>query len=381
MKIGLVCPYNITRGGGVQEVIFALRDGLVARGHEVKIIAPVPRELSDVDTSHVLFLGAAVAFKSPMQTLTDISVSVTTEHIDEALKAEKFDILHFHEPWQPVLSRQILSRSTSVNIATFHAKVPETLMSRTVVKVVTPYTKAVLKYLQELTAVSEAATEYVASLTDAPVTIIPNGIDLAHYRQALKLKKSPKVGQTILFIGRLERRKGMKYLLRAFELLLQENPDASLLVAGDGPDKQKLEAEVESRGLPNVTFLGYVNEETKLRLLAEADLFCSPAIYGESFGIVLLEAMAAGLPIVAGDNSGYASVLQGIGALSLANPQDTPAFARHMQLLLSEEPLRKIWKAWAQKHVEQFNYPRIIDMYENLYRDALKRHRPKHAKT
>ncbi len=147
------------------------------------------------------------------------------------LETKQFDVLHFHEPWVPLLSRQLLQRSTSVNIATFHAKIPETIMSRTVIKVVTPYLKSVMRYLHKLTAVSTSGAEYAAGLTDKPITIIPNGIDLSKYKQVQPPNDSS--GKTILFIGRLERRKGVKYLLQAYQLLAQDNPEISLIIAGD----------------------------------------------------------------------------------------------------------------------------------------------------
>jgi phosphatidylinositol alpha-mannosyltransferase len=147
-----------------------------------------------------------------------------------------------------------------------------------------------MKYLHVLTAVSDSGAEYAASLTDLPITIIPNGIDLNKYRHKAVKSKS----KTILYIGRLERRKGTKYLLRAYHLFAQDNPDVRLLIAGDGPDREKLELLAEDLKLKNISFLGYISEELKLQLLAEADIFCSPAIFGESFGIVLLEAMATG---------------------------------------------------------------------------------------
>ena len=372
MKIGLVCPYNMTRGGGVQEIVKDLRLELARRGHDVKIITPQPREVKNNTTEGIIFLGAAADFRSPLHTTPQFSVSVDPAEIDTMLETEQFDILHFHEPWVPMLSKQILSRSKAVNIATFHAKVPETLMSRTVAKVVTPYTKSVLKYLHELTAVSDAAAEYIGGLTDEPVTIIPNGIDLTRY-QVSKVKK-PHGGKTILFIGRLERRKGLKYLFSAYQELTHKEPELKLIIAGDGPDREKLELLAQTMKLPNVTFLGFVSEEVKLQLLIDADLFCSPAIYGESFGIVLLEAMASGLVTVAGNNSGYAAVLQEMGAISLVNPKDIEEFTRRLGLLLNEEKIRNEWRQWALEYVKQFNYPNIVERYEELYKFALKEH-------
>lgn len=373
MKIGLVCPYNIAKGGGVQEIVRAMRTELIARGHDVKIITPQPKDTKDCDTDGVIFVGQATDFHSPLHTTTQLSASSDLEALEQMLESEQFDVLHFHEPWVPMLSRQLLSRSTCVNVATFHAKVPETLMSRTVVKVVTPYLKSVLKYLDNLTAVSDAAAEYVSGLTDEPISIIPNGIDLKLYKRAPK-RRSKKAARSILYVGRLEHRKGVKYLLEAYELLSQDLEDVSLVIAGDGPDREKLELMVEERNLPNVSFLGYVSDEQKKQLLNDADLFCSPAIFGESFGIVLLEAMAGGLVTVAGNNSGYTAVMQEMGAISLVNPRDSEEFARRLRLLLTEEDLRKMWQQWAAKYVKQFSYPNVVSQYEDLYNLAMSQH-------
>ena len=373
MKIGLVCPYNIAKSGGVAEVVHTLYRELKSRGHTVKIITPQPRDGSADPKEDIIFAGTSSDFRSPTHTTLQVSASVDTEAIAQMLEQEAFDILHFHEPWVPVLSRQVLSRSNSVNIATFHGVVPETLMSRTVVKVVTPYALSILKYLHELTAVSEAAAEYVRSLTDEPITIVPNGIDLSQYKVAPKNKE--RTTKTILYIGRLERRKGVKYLLQAYKLLSQEVDDISLIIAGDGPDREKLELLSEDLELPNVSFLGYISDELKMELLQQADLFCSPAVYGESFGIVLLEAMACGLVTVAGNNSGYASLMEELGALSIVNPHDDEEFARRLKLLLTQEDLRTLWQHWALDFVKQFSWPRVIDQYEALYRAALEQHK------
>lgn len=373
MKIGLVCPYNIALGGGVQELIRAMRENLAARGHTVKIITAQPRDSSGLDTSDMIFLGRGIDLQWPNHTTAPLSSGLSIEAIEQTMEVEKFDILHFHEPWVPALSRQILSCSRSVNIATFHAKVPETIMNRTLAKVITPYMRSVLRDLHELTAVSGPAAEYVRSLTDRPITFIPNGIDL----QRFTFTKRPVSGspKTILYVGRLESRKGVKYLLRAFRLLANTQDDIRLIIAGDGSDRQKLETYVRDLHIPRVEFRGYVTDEEKVQLLSEADLFCSPAIFGESFGIVLLEAMASGAVTVAGDNSGYASVMKQLGALSLVNPKDAPEFARRLNLLLNETKLRILWQSWAAEYVKQFSYEKVVDQYEALYERALTKHK------
>lgn len=373
MKIGLVLPYNIAKDGGVREHVLAQYHELKKRGHTVKILTPQPREGGELPVEDVIFVGAAADFRSPTHTSLQVSASVDTEAIAQMLEHEGFDILHFHEPWVPVLSRQVLSRSTSVNIATFHGVVPETLMSKTVVRVVTPYALSILKYLHELTAVSEAAAEYVRSLTDEPITIIPNGIDLARFTKAKGSRKTKQ--RSILYVGRLERRKGVKYLLQAYKLLSQNVDDISLIIAGDGPDREKLELLAEDLELPNVNFLGFVDDDLKAELFRNAAIFCSPAVYGESFGIVLLEAMASGTVTVAGNNSGYASLMQEVGALSIVNPHDSEEFARRLKLLLEEDEVRNLWQSWADEYVKQFSWPKVMDKYEALYTESLSRHK------
>jgi phosphatidylinositol alpha-mannosyltransferase len=245
-------------------------------------------------------------------------------------------------------------------------------MARTIVKVVNPYMKSVMKYLHVLTAVSESGAEYATGLTDQPITIIPNGIDLDKYKTAPKRQRSSE--KTLLYVGRLEGRKGVKYLLQAFQLFEQDNTNVRLLIAGDGPDREKLELLAEDLKLRKVDFLGYVSEELKIKLLHEADLFCSPAIYGESFGIVLLEAMATGTVAIAGNNSGYSDLMQDIGALSVINPQDTQEFARRLDTLMNQADIRKLWQGWATRYVKQYSYPKVVDQYEDLYRESLEQH-------
>lgn len=363
MKIGLVCPYNILKGGGVQECVLALQAELTKRGHKVLIITPTPMEKDTSIPEYVRTLGRGRDVKSPFSTTAQISVTVDMDLVEELLDKEKFDVLHFHEPWVPLISHQILTRSKAKNIATFHAKLPDTVMSRTIEKVITPYTKTLLKYFDNMTAVSEAAASYVTSISQSKIAIVPNGINLKVYNKLPIVNAKQK---TILYIGRLEKRKGLKYLLKAFSILQETNKDVILKIAGDGSDRQKLERYAVDHNLP-VEFLGRVSEDTKLKLLHESTIFCSPARYGESFGIVLLEAMACGLPVVAGDNPGYSGVLQGTGRFSLVDPTNTAEFARKLDIFINDQAVRKAWLKWADENVKQYNYQNITDQYEAIY--------------
>lgn len=367
MKIGLVCPYNMFKGGGVQECVLAMQAELSSRGHDAYIVTPKPRDFTGKCPDFMILVGTATDVKSPFHTTAQVSVSVEPDELDSMLSKHNFDVLHFHEPWVPIVSRQILNRSNAANVATFHAKLPETVMSRTIEKVITPYTTSVLKNLDELAAVSEAAAEYVRTLKREPV-IIPNGIDVNKYK--LSQKSNGKKGKKILYIGRLERRKGLKYLLKAFAILAATDPDIELIIAGEGTDRPKLEMFVRDNKVPRVSFKGYISEQEKLDLLGEADVFCSPALFGESFGIVLLEAMARGCVVVAGDNPGYRAVLQDRGKLSLVNSKDTKELARRLELMLSDQAVRELWQNWAAEYVQQFSYKNIVDSYERIYKRA-----------
>lgn len=381
MKIGLVCPYNYTRGGGVQECVRAMHVRLKAMGHDVRVITPLPRGYEGATPEDTLFLGGSTDFHSPLATTTQISASVADQEIEDMLAAEQFDILHFHEPWVPMLSQQILKRSTAVHVATFHAKLPESVVSRTMAKVVTPYTKSVLKYIHAYTAVSDAAAEYLKTLSDEPITYIPNGIDLAHYKPKAMTSVQKLIPddskKTIFYVGRLERRKGVKYLLKAYAQLAKTRSDVRLVIGGDGPDRAKLEQFVEDANIPDVIFAGFLTEADKLEYLQTADLFCSPALFGESFGIVLLEAMATGLVTVAGNNAGYRSVMKEYGAISIVDPHHIDDFAQRLELLLFEENARSVWQQWAKTYVKQFEYNNIVKQYEAVYRKALLEHEEK----
>ncbi len=367
MKIGLICPYNIGLGGGVQECVKATQAELMRRGHDVHIITPLSKEAKNNPPANTILIGTGTDIRSPFATTAQVSATFNTDEIAEILQTEKFDILHFHEPWVPMLSRQLLAKSQSINVATFHARMPDGMMTKTIERVITPYTKSILKSFDGLTAVSDPASQYVKSLTSQKIEIIPNGIDLEKYRPNRSITNGDKT--SILYIGRLERRKGLKYLLDAFARLGDKN--CTLKIAGNGPDRKKLEAYVKDKKINNVEFLGFISEQQKLKLLKEADVFCSPAIYGESFGIVLLEAMASGTPVVAANNPGYVSVMEGRGLISLVDPKDTAQFARRLALLLYDKDLAKLWRAWALKYVTRFDYRKVVDQYENLYKKLL----------
>jgi len=372
MKIGLVCPYNIYKGGGVQECVRELQAELNNNGHDAYIITPKPRgeKVKSINTKNIIFIGASADIRSPFQaTVAQISATVDINAIDKMMKEYQFDVINYHEPWVPLLSVQILARSKSANVATFHAKLPETAMSKAVERAITPYTKSILKALHVSTAVSSAAAEYYTSISKKDPVIIPNGVNLKKYQSYKPKSKTSK--DTILYIGRLEKRKGVRYLISAFKQLQHQHPEYKLIIAGDGPDRDKLEKMVQAKNIKNVTFTGYIDEQTKLELLSTSRIYCAPAIFGESFGIVLLEAMASGAVVVAGDNPGYSSVMNGRGSLSIVNPKDQKDFTRKLELMMTDEDVRASWREWADNYVKQFDYKNVTKNYIDVYERAM----------
>lgn len=374
MKIGIIYPYDITKGSGVGEIVRAQAQALRQRGHTVYVITPRLTRNSDWPEEHTIFVGGLTDLRSPAYTTVQVSAG-QSDHIEEMLEAYDFDILHFHEPWLPMLSIQILSRSKTVNVATFHAKL-ENPMIRTIAKASGPYMRSVIKHIHSFVATGQPAAEYIRTLTRQHINIIPVDIDLNKYVRPAEFDDA-RPSKTILYVGRLEGRKGVRYLLYALAMLQERHPKVALNILGQGADRSKLERLVQDLGLKNVRFLGYRETDEKIKRYQSSDLFCSPALFGEGFGMVLLEAMATGLPTVAGDNPGYEGVMKGLGAMSLVNPKDTPEFARRLELMLFEPELRNLWRKWAKTEVQQYRTEKIAQQYEEVYRTALEKHRKK----
>lgn len=369
MKIGLVCPYDMNRGGGVQIMLKDLQQELRARDHDVWIITPRLRGYAKDPDAHTIFVGTSRPFRSPTSTVLELSSGDATE-IAAMLEREQFDVLNFHEPLVPMIGYQVLRRSTSVNVGTFHATIPDNIAGLTTRQIARPFALQMLKHFDAFTAVSSSAASYITSLTSDEIAIIPTPLNVASFTTPASFDDE-RPRKTILYVGRLEGRKGLKYLLRAFHLLQANHADVRLRICGEGPDREKLEAMVSDLDLKHVSFMGYITEAEKRRYLRESDLFCAPAVFGESLGIVLLEAMASGLVIVAGDNAGYATVMTDLGGLSLVDPKHTIEFARRLDLLLYQPALRHVWRKWAKSQMPMYAVERVASEYLTVYKRAV----------
>jgi phosphatidylinositol alpha-mannosyltransferase len=371
MKIAIFTPYNIFKSGGVQEHVQYQARILRKRGHDVTILTPRPRRIIEDDApSGVVFLGSSARIKAPHATSADVSATIDNDAIDDEL-TKGYDVIHVHEPLVPIAARQILSRADSktLRVGTFHAALPGNVIGKSLVGTYKTYARSVLPYIDVITAVSPAAIGYIDDYTDLHINYIPNGIDLDLY--AVKMHKRDL--NTILFLGRLEKRKGARQTINAFRELKKLKPKAKLIIAGDGPLRKSLEQYVDDKEIKNVEFLGFVNDKQKLNLLSKCGIYTSPALYGESFGIVLAEAMAMQIPVVAHPNDGYKWVLKDTGRISLVDCNNPAEYAQRMQLMLEDTDLRELWQKWAENHVKQFNYEIVINEYEKLYKKNLKK--------
>jgi phosphatidylinositol alpha-mannosyltransferase len=366
MKIAIFTPYNIFKHGGVQEHVQYQAKLLRARGHDVTIITPRPRDkFVDDAPNGVEFLGVSARIKTPSATSSDVSVSLYPEAIEELL-SRHYDILHVHEPLMPMSGRQILTKAEGkmLRIGTFHAALPGNNLGKSLVTTYKTYARSVLPHIDYITAVSPAAVGYIKDYTDLEIDYVPNGIDIEHY----KPRRGKRSEDMVLFIGRLEKRKGARLTIEAFEELKKLKPDAKLKIAGDGPLRKSLMQYVENSGIPDIEFLGYIDDETKLDLLSRCSIYTSPALYGESFGIVLAEAMAMQAPVVCHPNDGYKWVMKNTGRLSLVDCKDPVAYAERMLLMMEDKELRSLWQKWAVDYVKQFDYNKVVDAYEEIYK-------------
>ena len=371
------------RTGGVQQLITHLHDGLVKKGHVVKVITQRPSGFKGKAPDDYILFGVSRNFDGGLGVSGNWGMPADGNEIGEILRHEKFDVINFHEPWMPVLAWQMLRRSKAAHVGTFHANLIDSTAGKSWVNVFLPYGRGIGQKMHLITAVSPAPAAVLIDKADHTRTsekklienikYIPNGIDLKIYRP-LK-KHQPLNGpdtKTIVYIGRLDRRKGVDWLLRAFALLEEKQSNFYLIIAGEGPRRDRLEQLADSLSIRNIHFSGYVSDEEKRRLLGNADVFCSPAMFGESFGIVLLEAMAMATPVVAGRNSGYINVLSGTGRLGLIDAKASQDFADRLELVATDDKINRLLSTWGRREVRKYDYPKIVDQYETAYIEAMR---------
>jgi phosphatidylinositol alpha-mannosyltransferase len=365
LKIGIVSPYGYPHPGGVNEHVRFTYEAMARLGHDVWIITSKYGKERE-NEGNIIRLGTGWAFP------TNGSIGRVTlgwrfkQQARAVLDEQRFDILHFHEPFVPFLSPTVLQASRTVNVGTFHAFggfSPSYWVGRR-------FAGDLASRLHGRIAVSGAARHFIGRYFPGEYRIIPNGVELDRFERAEPYEQLRDGVLNILFVGRLEERKGLIHLLKAYHRLRKRHVDARLLVVGAGPKLREYRRYVGLRGIRDVEFLGRVTDEEKARYFASADVFCAPATGQESFGIVLLEAMAAGVPIVASDIHGYKQVVQrGVQGL-LVEPRKPRALAAALYTLALDPELRDRMGEAGRARAPEFSWERVTEQVIDFYREV-----------
>lgn len=373
MKIALVSPYDFAYPGGVVNHIVSLYHQLLNMGHDVKIIAPASQRIPSLGERFIP-IGTPRAIPAS-GSICRVTVSFWLgSRVKEVLEREKFDIIHLHEAFMPMLCTTVLRLSDTVNIGTFHAHAGFPGYN-----VFGPFSKWLLrrweKNLHGRIAVSVPARDFVNQYFPADYALLPNGVDLGHFNPDVKPFEEYRDGKlNILFVGRIERRKGLNYLIRAYERIKPDYPDIRLIVVGPGGRlRNKYRNYVTRRHIPDVVFTGHSSHEDLPRYYQTADIFCTPATSCESFGIILLEAMAVGKPIIASENEGYRRVLAHGEEGLLTPPRRVNELAEALKTLLDDDALRRRMGEKGMLKAKQYSWEtlsrQIADFYTRILRD------------
>ena len=372
MKIALVSPYDFAFPGGVINHIFALEQHFTRMGHQVKVIAPASKAVASVNNSLI-----PIGRPRPVPTSGSIArVTISpwlSSRVKAVLEEENFDIIHLHEPLMPMLCTTVLRLSQTANIGTFHAFCGQSGHEFLGYNFGRPFSTMLLKRwfsrLDGKIAVSKPAMEYVCKHFPGYYNIIPNGVDLERFSPDVSPIEEFCDGKVnILFVGRLEKRKGLNYLLKAYKRVKQEISESRLIIVGPGTRlRRKYEKEVMKSRLEDVVFVGYASRDDLPRYYKTADVFCAPATGWESFGIVLLEAMAVGKPVVASSIEGYASVVtHGVEGL-LVPPKDEEMLAQALISVMGDQSLRQQMGAKGKLKAQEYGWERIAQRVLDYY--------------
>lgn len=369
MKVGLVIDDHMGRPGGVQEYLRGLYHYLLRHGHDALILSSAGGR--PVDNLRLIQLGGALHLKGSGST-TSIPVTLASPtHLRALLQREACDILHVMAPYSPTLSGRLLLHSEAAHVLTFLVAI-EPGLYRAALGTLAKLQWRSLHRFDARIAISATAAATGRALYGGSYTIIPCGVDVSQFRpDVAPLPPLMDGDQNLVYVGRLEQRKGVAHLIRAFALLERQYPRLRLVIGGDGPERAALERLAAQLGLQRVLFLGYVPSANLPRLLAAADLFCAPATYAESFGIVLIEAMAAGLPIVAAANAGYAGLLAAHPGNLSVPPGNARALAGAIAALIERPDYCQWLGAQNRMAVAGYSWDSVGDQIVSVYKRIL----------
>jgi phosphatidylinositol alpha-mannosyltransferase len=363
MRIGMVCPYSFDVPGGVQSHVLQLAEVMRARGQDVSVLAPSSPHMSLPD--YVVSAGRAIPIPyNGSVARVQLSPNVHGK-VRRWLAEGQFDVLHLHEPNAPSLSLWALRIAEGPIVATFHTSTTKSLSLAVFQGLLRPQNEKIVGRI----AVSDLARRWQMEALGSDAVEIPNGVDVASIASAPLLPGYPRPSKTVLFLGRYdEPRKGMAVLVDALPALVERFPGLQLLIVGRG-NEDELRSKVG--GLAgHLRFLGQVDDAAKASALRSADVYCAPHTGGESFGIVLVEAMAAGTPVVASDLHAFRQVLRDGEAGRLVAIDDSAALAVGLVAVLENDPLAERYAAAGSDAVRRYDWPvvasQIMQVYETV---------------
>ncbi len=374
MKIGLVSPYDWSYPGGVRDHVWHLASEFISMGHDVRIMAPASGPKGKLTEKYIYKMGWTTPIPingSIARIMLHPSIALRVRRV---LQREHFDVIHVHEPLVPGLSQTVLRCSRTVTVGTFHASSYPGIYSTSNLAYAStyPFLRPLFRRLSGCIAVSTTALQFVSRYFPADYRVIPNGVNLEQFSpQVAPMPQFMDGKQNILFVGCFEKRKGAKYLLRAIPRIREQFPQTRFIFVGEGRLRRGFQRFVERQGWQDIIFTGYVSDEDLPRYFASAHVVCSPATGGESMGIVLLEAMASGKPIVASNISGYATVVNhGVDGL-LTTPRNSEELAWAVGYLLGHEPLRQQFIRAGLLKAREYAWPRVAEGVMEFYDELL----------
>ena len=377
LSVGFLYDDTLDSSDGVAQYVKTLGSWLSQQGHDVcYLVGETTTKKYAGATIYSLARNARVVFNGNR---LSIPVKIERQKIRKILRNHRIDVLHVMLPYSPLMTHYALrhaSPSTAV-VGTFHVY-PGSILAEIGGRLLRQAVRSSLRYFDAVVSVSQPAADYAWRAFKLNSNVVPNAIDVSWLSGAKR--KSHKTPNQIVFLGRLVKRKGCMNLLKAFLIVHKSLPNVRLTIAGDGPERPRLERFVRKNGLRDaVKFVGHITEKDKPALLASADIACFPSLYGESFGIVLVEAMAAGAGVVlGGDNPGYRSVLQKKKEL-LIDSTDTKNFAIRLQRLLTDSKLLERLNHWQSSQIRKYDVENVGKQIERLYRQAIaKREQSRH---
>ena len=368
MKVGLISFHSFSGPGGVKSHLLGLSKEFEKKGIKTKII--VPRvHLNENYSKKVILLGTSIPVNLGGG-MTDLVFNFAPGTIETILIKEKFDILHFHNASVPSFFQILISPLSfkSLNILTLHSDISRMKFLKKVPQIFELFVKFCNWRIDGAIAVSRVAFKGLKDFKK-PKIIIPNGIDLERFNPYQpKIKKLKDGKLNLLFVGRIEKRKGLIYLLRAFYFLRKKYQNLRLIVVGEGPEREKCENFVKKYAIPDVVFLREIEKKLP-SIYTSCDIFCAPSIFGESFGIIILEAMASRLPVVGFANEGFKEILKGKkGEEFLVKIKDYRSLAKKIELLIRNENLRDEMGRWGEKEAKKYSWEKISEKILAFYR-------------